>query len=85
MIEDKSDKSDDFDEKGDFTDRFRFNRTDLDDRQIKPEFSLKHAMKDFKEQMMTKVLHESRLHNQQLVFEGSIKIEQNLRMQANCK
>ena len=52
--------------------------TPQEDRQIKPEYSLQHAMQDFEERMMTKVLHELRLHNQQLFFEESIKIEQRM-------
>ena len=52
--------------------------TPQEDRQIKPEDSLQHAMQDFEERMMTKVLHELRLHNQQLFFEESIKMEQRM-------
>ena len=52
--------------------------TPQDDRQIKPEYSLQHAMQDFEERMMTKVLDELRLHNQQLFFEEGIKIEQRM-------
>ena len=52
--------------------------TPQEDRQIKPEYSLQHAMQDFEERMMTKVLHELRLHNQQLFFEESIKIERRM-------
>ena len=50
--------------------------TPQEDRQIKPEYSLQQAMQDFEERMMAKVLHELRLHNQQLFFEEGIKMEQ---------
>ena len=104
LIEDISDKPDDFDGKGETTDQFRFNRTDSeieksediqatkkqdnsytnkkepypythqDDKQIKPESSLKHAMQDLEGRMMTKVRHELRLHNQQLFLRRVLRL-----------
>ena len=55
-----------------------YHYTPQEDRQIKPEYSLQHAMQDYEERMMTKVLHELRLHNQQLFFEEGIKMEQRM-------
>ena len=52
-----------------------FPYTPQEDRQIKPEYSLQHAMQDFEERMMTKVLHELR---QQLFFEEGINMEQRM-------
>ena len=55
-----------------------YTYTPQDERQLKPAYSLQHAMQDFEERMMTKVRHELRLHNQQLFFEEGIKLEQRM-------